>query len=360
MYKDFLKTFHISHFQLKVFSIAFLAMFIMVLLEHLGVHSPLTPVKPVIPRIEKKMEISDPIRSKLEQKKNTFQLKKESPSSLIQQARATSIVDNAASYALVDLDTGQLLAGKNSDQAMPVASITKVMTAIVALDLADPSELFTITPHAADAPPTKIVIVPGEKMTLEELLNASLLTSANDATEQIRDGINTKYQNEIFVAAMNKKASFLGLKNTHFNNPQGFDEDNYSSSEDLAIIISYALAQYPLIADIVKKDFQQLPPNQNHKQFDLYNWNGLIGVYPETQGMKIGNTDAAGYTTSVVSQRGGKKMLAIVLGAPGVMERDLWAAELLDQGYSQTLGLPPVSITEDMLQQKYDTWEYGN
>lgn len=362
MRNELLNQLSISPHQLKVFIGTFLAMFVMMLLQNLGVPSPFKRVPHAAIPVEKKTEIPEPVRHKLEEKKNTFQLKKESKQLVpVAHAEEPHASDQAAAYALVDLDTGKILASKNGDQAMPIASITKIMTAVVALDLASPSEVFTVTQRAASEPPTKIVILPGERITLEELLNASLLTSANDATEQIREGIDTKYQKEIFVQAMNKKAEFLGLNHTHFGNPQGFDYgDNHSSPEDVAVLAQYALNKYPLIADIVKKNFQQFPADANHQKFDLYNWNGLIGVYPDTKGVKIGNTDAAGYTTSVVSTRNGKTLAAVVLGAPGVLERDLWAAELLDVGYQKTLGLAPVGVTEDQLREKYGTWEYGN
>ena len=100
--------------------------------------------------------------------------------------------------------------------------------------------------------------------------------------------------------------------------------------------------------------------NENHKQFDLYNWNGLLDVYPDVHGVKIGNTAAAQKTTIVYSTRGGKKLVAVVLGAPDITKRDLWAAKLLDIGYQQTLGLPPVNVTEEQLAAKYSTWHYWN
>ena len=115
-----------------------------------------------------------------------------------------------------------------------------------------------------------------------------------------------------------------------------------------------------MFATIVTKDSTHLAANEHHKQFDLYNWNGLIGVYPGVQGIKIGNTGDAGKTTLVYATRGGKKMVAVVLGAPGTLERDLWAAKLLDYGYEQTLALPRINVTEEQLTAKYSTWQYWN
>src|SRR5690606_3687251 len=95
-----------------------------------------------------------------------------------------------------------------------------------------------------------------------------------------------------------------------------------------------------------------------HKQFDLYNWNGLLGVYPGASGVKIGNTGDAQKTTIVTAERNGKKLLVVVLGAPGVLERDMWAAELLDLGFEKQYGMAPINVTEEQLRAKYKTWKY--
>ena len=161
------------------------------------------------------------------------------------------------------------------------------------------------------------------------------------------------------MRAMNEKARFIGLKNTHFDNPQGFDgETHYSSVEDLAILTHYALSNYPLISEIVAKDHGELIPTAYHTRAEyLNNWNGLIGVYPGVKGVKIGNTGDAGNTTAVLSERDGKKVLAILLGASGVLERDLFASELLNIGF-ESFSIPSFIITEEQLFEKYGTWKY--
>lgn len=349
--------------QLRIFLSAGLLMFIMMCMQHLGVRSPINPIKLISPLPQNAQEAeSDAMKSikpKLESKPNGFSLKRNPQ--IIGAAHAATQVENAAAYAVVDLDTGEIIAEKNGDMRLPIASITKVMTSVVALDLVDQKELFTVSAHAASVEPTKIGVIPGQKMTLEELLNGLLLVSGNDTAEVIREGINEKYGDNVFIDAMNVKAAFLGLKNSSFANPQGFDDpNNYSSVSDLAILAHYALTNYPLIAEIAKRDYHYVNATDSHKQFDMYNWNGLLGVYPDAQGLKIGNTDDAGKTTIVTATRGGKKMAAIVLGAPRIIERDLWAAELLDLGYERTLGLPPINVTEEQLRAKYNTWHYWN
>ncbi|MCL5970802.1 MAG: serine hydrolase [Patescibacteria group bacterium] len=301
------------------------------------------------------------IKNKLQNNgKNDYKLFKETP--VVGNSFASADYRNTVSYIVVDLDTGKVITEKNSGTKLPIASLAKIMTAVVALDLAKPSDVFSVSDFAANQTPTKIGVKTGEKLSLEELLHAALMTSANDATQVIKEGIDNKYGGNVFIDAMNEKAKFLGLKNTHFSNAEGYDNNsNYSSAEDLAVLSHFALTNYPLIAEITKKDYQFLPVSNNHSNFfDLYNWNGLLNVYPGVYGLKIGNTDNAKYTTVVVSERSGKKILAVVLGAKGVVERDLIAANLLDLGFENTLGLPAVNVTRDQLMAKYATWKYFN
>lgn len=301
----------------------------------------------------------DQVIKRLKTQKNAFVLKTQNKN-IVSNAYADSFSIPAFSYVVVDFDTGEILEEKNASKIVSIASLTKIMTAIVTLDLSYPTDIFKISEYASKIPPTKIGVVEGELMSVEELLKATLLTSANDAAQVIEEGIERKYKADIFEKAMNEKARFLGLTNSSFSNPQGFDSSkNYSTASDVAILSHYALTHYPLIAEIVKKEYEYLPSNKNHKQFDLYNWNGLINVYPNVYGVKIGNTDAAGRTTVVVSERDGKKVLVVLLGAPGILERDLWAGELLDRGFEK-LGLPKIELTPDMLVQKYSTWRYWN
>lgn len=299
-------------------------------------------------------QIFEQVRSKLQAESDNFNL-------IFGSENRQNISVPSRAYLVVDFDTGEILFEKNANDQMAIASITKLMTAITALDLANPNERFTVSKNAASQIPTKIGVVTGQTMTLKELLYASLLTSANDATEVIKEGIDQKYGEAVFIKAMNEKAKILGLKNTSFDNVQGLDGPNsYSTAQDVAIFTRHALASYPLIADIVKDEYKFLPQNSHHKQFDLYNWNGLLGVYPGIIGGKIGNTGKAKTTTVVVAEREGKKVLAVVLGAPTKTERDLWAANLLDVGFLKLANLAPAQVTQAQLEQKYRTWKYWN
>ncbi len=295
------------------------------------------------------------VQKKLAVQKDTYSL--HYSSSLIPTAHAASIYDNASSYITIDYQSGDVLLQKNPDASVPIASLTKIMTAIVALDLMTPQEQITISQNAPTVVPTKIGVDSGERMSLSDLLQAMLMYSANDAAQAVHDGVNERYSQPLFIQAMNEKAQLLGLTHTHFANPQGFDDpNNYSSAADLAVLSHYALSHYPLIAQIVSQDYTVEPATAAHKAYDLPNWNGLLGVYPGVSGIKIGNTENAGYTTVVASERDGKKVLAVVLGTPGILQRDEWTATLLDDTFAQEYNLPPVNITPSQLQAKYASW----
>lgn len=335
----------------KVFLTSFGLVFIMVMLPHLGVRTHFLESP-----LPKKTDNFDQIIPKIEQTKNNYFIK-QNPT-LVNEALADQDYNSARSFIVTNYDNGEVIAQKNSTDKVPIASLAKIMTAVVALDLANRDEKFTVSEKAANEIPTKLALKPGDQLTLEELLKATLLVSANDCAQVIKEGIDQKY-GEIFIRAMNEKAKFLGLDSSFFTTPQGFDEGGpYSSASDFAILVHYALSNYPLIADIVSQDHGELLPSPTHQKYEyLNNWNGLLGVYPGVKGVKIGNTDAAGYTTAVLSQRDEKRVLVVLLGAPGVFQRDLWAGELLDLGFSK-FGENPVGVTQDQLKAKYASWKY--
>ncbi len=343
-----------SFFRVKAFLMAFIPAFIVVSLSYLGVKIPkvVTPVQSQAPA-------KDSITPKLEKKPNTIKLNHQASLDMTQSPSYE--FNSASSYIVVDGDTDRVIAEKNAQSSYRIASITKVMSAIVTLDLLDPTTQVSIDERASSVEPTTIGVVAGQHMSVSELLHAMLITSANDAAESLRDEVDKQYGNGTFIQAMNKKAGLLGLTQSHFSNPQGYDNrNNYSSSADVATLSLYALRNYPLIGEIVRQEYQFIPATSQHKQFDLYNWNGLLGVYPHVIGMKIGNTNQAGTTTVVASKRNNKTILVVVLGAPGVLERDLWAAHLLDIGFAKTQSLPAVAVNPDQLQEKYHSWKYFN
>lgn len=338
----------ISTFTVRIFFTSLLLVFLMVVLSHTNIKPTLVNPLPAIPNV---LEM---VKPKLENNSHNFQLKKQ----LIPSAYAGSDFEQAAAYLVADFDDGTILAYKNLSVRLPIASLTKIMTAVVGLDLASPEEIFSVSEGAASQVPTKVMLKSGERFKFQDLLAFMLISSANDSAAVIKEGINAKYRQDIFIQAMNYKAEFLRLRNTRFANAAGFDDpNNFSSVEDLSKLTHYALTNYPVIAELVGKSYLDLTNDADLRLY-LNNWNGLLGVYPGVSGVKTGNTEESGNTTIVLSEREGKKVLVIVLGAPGVLERDLWSAELLDLGFSKLADLPPASITQTQLKQKYSSWKY--
>lgn len=328
----------------------------MVILQHFGLRIPKMWHEERVPSQIQKVDVFPKIKEKIRKKGSNYSLNKKT--AFVAQARAAGQFDLASSYIVVDYDTGDILFERNHTKKLPMASLTKIMTAVVALDLADPSDTFVVSKRAATITPTRIGIWEGDILTLEELLTGLLLTSGNDAAQTIKEGVDNKYNESVFIRAMNEKAAFLGLDNTHFSNPQGYDlRKHYSSAHDIAILTHYALTNYPLIADIVKRENAVIPAYSTHEVLYLPNWNGLLGVYPNVFGVKIGNTEKAGSVVVVGSEREGKRVLTVVLGTPGIIERDWWASQLLDLGFEK-LGISPVNVTESQLRIKYRTWDY--
>lgn len=307
----------------------------------------------VIPRFKFEFtQIVSPLPAK---KESNFQLKK----STIPTVSAGAFYEDASAYGVIDFDSGEVILSKNLSKRLPIASLTKIMTAVVALDLSSLDEVFTVSEYAEGQIPTKVMLKAGEKYSLRHLIASTLISSANDSAQVIKEGVDKKFGQDTFIPAMNAKAKFLGLKNTHFTNAQGFDNpDHFSTVEDLSLLAHYAMEQYPIISEIVRKEIEDLTNNNLDMRFYLQNWNGLLGLYPGIYGIKIGNTDDAGICTIVVSERAGKRIMAIILGAKTILQRDLWASELLDLGFNKVLNLKPINLTEADLKEKYATWKY--
>lgn len=334
-----------------VFIISFIATFMMVLIPHLKPKSTVF-ISPYV-----RPDIMDNIKQKLLKNNHSFKLKNEP--TFIAEVKASSEYEQLESYVVLDFDTGQILSEKNSSQQKSIASLTKIMTAVVSHDLADPEDEFEVTDLAASQEPTKVMLKPGEKYHLKDLLAFLLMSSANDSAQVIKEGVDKKYGEEVFIKSMNEKAQILGLKNSHFTNPQGFDNPNhYSSAQDLATLSHYAINSYPLIAQIVSSSVMDKTQNGADNRFYLQNWNGLLGVYPGVSGLKTGNTEKALHTDIVISKREDKTILVVALGAPTVTKRDLWVSQLLDLGFGKVANLASVNVTEEQLKDKYSKWVY--
>ncbi len=237
----------------------------------------------------------------------------------------------AASAVLADLDTGQVLFARNGDHRRPIASVTKLMTALLVLRRADPGDVVTVSERAATAVGgigiSQLGLEPGERITVRDLLYALLLQSANDAAVALAEHVSGTV--ERFVRTMNVQARRLGLRHTRFFSPNGLDDRGYSTGLDLARL-ARAVYAFPLFERIATTRFYSIaapdgPPRR------IQNRNVLLWLYPGALGGKTGYTSAAGFCVVAAAQREGIRLVAVVLGAPGEPFSD--AAELMDYGF---------------------------
>lgn len=238
----------------------------------------------------------------------------------------------AAAAVLEDLDTGQLLFAKNPDARRPIASLTKIMTALLVLERTRPTDLVTVGADAL-APASAIGLAElglqaGEEIAVGELLYALLLQSANDAAIALAEHLSGTV--DAFVSAMNARAARLGLRNTMFRSPSGLDDDGFSSARDLATL-TRAAYRLPGFARIVRTKFHDVPSPTGPDRH-IQNRNVLLWLYPGAIGVKTGFTTAAGLCVVATAQREGLRLVAVVLGDRA--EPFSEAASLLNYGFA--------------------------
>jgi serine-type D-Ala-D-Ala carboxypeptidase (penicillin-binding protein 5/6) len=243
----------------------------------------------------------------------------------------------ALSAAVVDDACGDLLFGKDAHRRTPPASITKIVTAIVAVETTEPDEIVTVNIDnffAGDG--TVMGLETGMRMSMRDLLYGLLLPSGNDAAVAIARRVAGDVP--AFVGRMNAKVRDLGLQDTHFTNPHGLDAaGHYSSAYDMAMLGRYAYKD-PLIAEIVGT--QQYQPNWDGPE--LWNGNLLLWLYPGADGMKTGWTEKAGQTMVATAQRDGHRLFVAVMGS---QDRYTDVIRLLDWGFENVAGRPPGSCS---------------
>ena len=250
----------------------------------------------------------------------------------------------AVAWALVDRETGLLLAGENPDEGLPVASMTKVMTALVALREVEAGEAslddeVVVSENAESYVGlvySNVGLISGETVTLRDLLVATLVPSGTDAAyalaEHVGDG-----SVEAFVARMNEEAQALGLGDTRFESPAGLDTpDNFASPRDMAEISREALS-YPEFAEIVGQTAATI--NTNDREIEIFNTNNLLNAYGPATGIKTGTSPESGPSLAASAESDGESYIAIVLdaasedGTPGDRFED--AEAILEHGFGR-------------------------
>lgn len=223
-------------------------------------------------------------------------------------------VVQAASAIIYDLGTGKILYEKNAYRSRYVASLTKLMTAVVARENYQLDESVIISRTASEQPAAKVWLRAGEQISVRGLLAGALIESGNDAAYALAEHFG---KIEDFVAQMNTKAKMLGLKNTHFSNPVGFDSpNNYSSAYDLAILSSYVLRD-PVLREIAETQRLEIFDTSGNISHKLLSTNILFNSYLDIRGLKTGSTKDAGECLAAVARTPeGRNILAIVLASP--------------------------------------------
>lgn len=238
----------------------------------------------------------------------------------------------AKASLLLDPDSGQILYADHPDQELPVASLTKVMTALLTIEESSSGEMVTVSANAA--PPHDLVGISalglreGERISVENLLYALLLQSAGDAAVALAEHVSGSTSS--FVRDMNRRAVELGAEHTHFMSPSGLDDRGFSSARDMATIAAAAFGE-SLFTHIVGTKFRVIPGPQGGPSRRIQNRNVLLWLYPGSIGGKTGFTSKAGFCLIAVAERQGRRLMAVVLGEPGEPFSD--AAALLNWGF---------------------------
>ncbi|SKC14829.1 D-alanyl-D-alanine carboxypeptidase [Bosea thiooxidans] len=249
---------------------------------------------------------------------------------------ALSLVATAPALAgtslVIDASTGAVLSSENASQAWRPASTTKMMTIYLALKAVEEGRigLETAIPaskRAASQPRVKVYIRAGQEITLDNALRIMMVKSANDIAYVVAEGVGGDV--ETFVGMMNAEAQRLGMRDTRFVNPNGWDHpEQQTSARDLAVLAMALMHDFPRYSEYWGTSAVQLG-----KQV-MPNTNGLVGRYSGASGMKTGFTCASGFNVVATATRGGRTLIAVVLGSLSGAERTVRAAQLLDQGFA--------------------------
>ncbi|WP_256975552.1 D-alanyl-D-alanine carboxypeptidase family protein [Paenibacillus sp. MY03] len=239
-----------------------------------------------------------------------------------------SIETNAKASALIDVASGRILYSSNGDTPMRIASLTKIMTAIVAIEHGNLDDMVKTPKRAVGKEGSSIYLQLGEEMTLHNMLYGLMLRSGNDAATAIAEHVGGS--EEGFVHLMNEKAAMLGLANSSYKNPHGLDEEgHYSSANDLAKLTAYAIKnQY--FAEIVRTKVKQVPNPHDSWNYAWKNKNKMLTLYEGADGVKTGYTKKSFRCLVSSATRAGQQLAAVTIN-----DGDDWNdhSHMLDWGF---------------------------
>jgi D-alanyl-D-alanine carboxypeptidase len=239
-------------------------------------------------------------------------------------------------YLVENATTGDVVLAKNARRRVPIASITKLMTVLVALEHARLDDVVTVSGSAAARGESSIFLSPGERLTVRELAQAALIQSANDAAAALADHVGGGNRSA-FVSLMNAKAQALGLRDTRFANPDGLDAPgHYSSARDVTTLARVAMRS-PAIRAMVRTTETTISGGRR-----LRTWNDLLDTFPGLLGVKTGHTSGAGWSQVAAARGPGFVVYATLLGEPTRTGRNDDLTRLLAWGISRFRRMPIV------------------
>lgn len=250
-----------------------------------------------------------------------------------EKADTTKLETEAKACFLTEASTGEVLYEDNADEQLPIASVTKIMTMLLIMEQIDAGTLgfdtmISVSENAMSYGGSTMFLEAGEQLPVHDMLKGIAVASANDGCVAMAEHIAGS--ESAFVDMMNKRASELGMKNTHFMNTNGLDEDNhYSSARDVAIM-SRELMKHEKITEYTSIWTDSLRGGK----FELANTNKLIRFYTGANGLKTGSTSKALCCLSAAAKRDDMQLIAVVLGAPTSAKRFDSARKLLDYGFA--------------------------
>jgi len=245
-------------------------------------------------------------------------------------AHAAAPRPDARAFYVVNGASGEVLAAGNAHARVPIASITKLMTVLVALDHLRPDDVVTVSGPSAQVGESRIPLVRGQRISVRDLLEGALIQSANNAADALAAAA-AGGDVERFVGWMNQRARRLGLRDTHFVRPDGLDVPGHvSSARDVALLARVAMRK-PVVREIVRRRTAPIEGGT----FVTHTWNDLLGVFPGLIGVKTGHTDDAGWCQVAAARRNGYTIYAVVLGSPSRAQRNADLDRLLAWGVAQ-------------------------
>ncbi len=247
-------------------------------------------------------------------------------------AQENTLSLTAKSAILIEKSSGNVLFEINAEEALPPASVTKIMTLLLVLEAIEAGRLsyddmVPVSAYAAGMGGSQAYMEEGEEMNVDDMLKAVFVSSCNDAAVALGEKVSGSI--DVFISLMNERAAELGMKNTHFENCTGLDDNNRTSARDIAIM-SRELIQYPKVREYATIWMDTI----RNGEFGLSNTNKLVKTYKGITGLKTGFTSGAMYCLSATAERDGMELIAVVLGCPTSNDRFNDAVSLLNYGFA--------------------------